>query len=159
MNKFDAIQKHLTESNIPFELIHHKPTHSVVEGLAEIGIEASQGFSSLLMNADGKFIMILRRDDNQVSFGKVKKQLKIKNLTFATKEEVFEITGCNIGYVSPYNPEIPTYIDEKILEKDYVYGGSGSPEHDLKLKPADLMKLSSATPLDIGKDLRRNIKF
>ena len=151
-NKFEALKEYLHEQLINHELIQHKPIFSVEDGLKELSINASQGFSTLILNADGKFIAILRRDDNQMSFGKIKKALKIHNLQFATKQEVVDISGCEVGYVSPYNPNIETFVDEKILEAEYVYGGTGSPEFDLKIKPTDLVKLANATLLNISKE-------
>ena len=153
MNKFADLQAHLKYENIPFELIFHKPIFSMEEGLKEIGIEAAQGFSTLIMKADGQIISLIRRDDNKVSFSKIKKLLQVKNLEFATKAEVLEFSGCEVGYVSPFNPGVKCYLDEKLLEQDFVYGGTGSPEHDLKIAPIDLVKLAQAEIINLNQEV------
>jgi len=151
-SKFDKLKQYLIDNQFSFELIHHKPIFNVVDGLNEIGITSSEGFSTLIMSADGKYIAIVRRDDNKLSFGKVKKLLKINNLTFAEKEKVLEITGCEVGYVSPYNPNLKTYIDESITEQSFIYGGTGSPEYDLKITPSDLVKITNGELINLKKE-------
>ena len=96
------------------------------------------------MNADGKFISIIRRDDKKLSFKKIKKLLGVKDLRFADREKVKELTKCDIGYVSLLNESFQPIFDDSILERQFVYGGTGSPEHDLKIQPNDLVRLTNA---------------
>jgi prolyl-tRNA editing enzyme YbaK/EbsC (Cys-tRNA(Pro) deacylase) len=102
------------------------------------------------MNADGKYISVLRRDDKKLNFKKIKKLLRVKNLCFAHREKIKKLTNCEVGYVSLLNEELESIFDESILEKEFVYGGTGSPRHDLKIRPKDLVKLTNAQVADIS---------
>mgnify|MGYP001617498518 CR=1 FL=1 len=139
----------LDAKGLSYEIIQHKPITTVEEGLKELGIEAADGVSTLIMDADGKYISIIRRDDRKLSFKKVKKLLGVHNLKFADREKLKELTNCDIGYVSLYNEGFTPLFDETISERSFVYGGTGSPEHDLKIQPSELIKLTSAQVVDI----------
>jgi tryptophanyl-tRNA synthetase len=60
-----------------------------------------------------------------------------------------EVTACEAGYVSSYNPELYTLMDKSILGKDIVYLGTGSPEYDLKITPKELLKFTKAKVADV----------
>jgi prolyl-tRNA editing enzyme YbaK/EbsC (Cys-tRNA(Pro) deacylase) len=139
----------LTILNLRHEIIEHRPITTVEEGLKELGIEAADGVSTLIMKADDTYISIIRRDDKKLSFKKIKKLLKVHDLAFADREKLKELTQSDIGYVSLYNQGFEPLFDSSILEREYVYGGTGSPEHDLKIKPKDLVTLTNAQIVDI----------
>jgi prolyl-tRNA editing enzyme YbaK/EbsC (Cys-tRNA(Pro) deacylase) len=150
---FEANLSRLTQQldakQLEYEIIKHRPITTVEEGLEELGIEALDGVSALIFRADDRYISVIRRDDNKIDFKKIKKLLKVHNLQFATREKVNELTGCDVDYVSLYHPDFQPLLDATIIERDYVYGGTGSPEHDLKIRPQDLVTLTSATVADL----------
>jgi len=49
-----------------------------------------------------------------------------------------------------HKQRIKTVIDEKVLEKEFVYGGGGTEKHLLKISPKDVQKLTDAIVADIG---------
>jgi prolyl-tRNA editing enzyme YbaK/EbsC (Cys-tRNA(Pro) deacylase) len=148
--KLEELKSALTKANIPHEIVVHPPITTVQEGLDYLGITASQGVSTLVFIADGKPVSVIRRDDQKLSFKKVKKLLGVKNLMLASRKELQDLTGCDIGYVSLYNPGLSPVMDETILEQAQVYGGTGSPEHDLKIAPQELVRLTGAQVADIA---------
>lgn len=149
INKLEQLKNALTDADIPHEIIAHPPITTVQEGLDYLGIQAPQGVSTLVFMADGKPVFIIRRDDQKLSLKKIKKLLGVKNLAFAKRDELRTLTGCDIGYVSLYNPGPSPIMDETILDQEYVYGGTGSPEHDLKITPRNLLQLTQARTADI----------
>lgn len=151
-NRLDQLKARLEKLDISYDIISHKLITTVEEGLKELGIPATDGVSTLIMSADGNYISIIRRDDHRISFKKIKKLVKAHDLRFADREKVKELTGCDIGYVSLYNEAFQPLMDATILERTYVYGGTGSPEHDLKIQPKDLALLTNAQTVDIVDD-------
>jgi prolyl-tRNA editing enzyme YbaK/EbsC (Cys-tRNA(Pro) deacylase) len=147
--KLTQLTTALRNMAIEHEIIAHPPIATVEEGLAFLGISAAQGVSTLLFIADGKPVSVMRRDDQKLSFKKIKKHLGVKNLAMASRDQLRSLTGCDIGYVSLYNPGLPPIMDATILEQAYVYGGTGSPEHDLKITPMDLVRFTSASIADV----------
>lgn len=149
MNKFEETKKSLLEQNIKHELIKHPPIKTVEEGLAFLGITPDFGVSTLLFKTEKGYGAVLRRDDNQIDTEKLKKAAGVEKLAFCSASEVKNISGCEIGYVSPYNPGIQIVMDKTILEKDLVYLGTGSPEYDLKIIPKELERFTNAIAADV----------
>ncbi len=148
-NKLEELKRALEKADIPHEIIVHPLITTVQEGLDYLGITANEGVSTLVFMADGKPVSVIRRDDQKLSFKKIKKILGVKNLMLVSRQELQELTGCDIGYVSLYTPNLSPVMDETILEQVHVYGGTGSPEHDLKIAPRELVKLTGARIADI----------
>ncbi len=145
------LEKALKKLNIKYSLIEHEPIKTVEEGLKFLGIKPENGVSTLLLKVDDSFCLVFRRDDHRLDYGKIKKHLKIQNVRVANAKEIEEQLGYKeIGYVSLYNPKFKPLMDESLFEVDYLYGGSGSPNFDLKIKPGDLQKLTKAQKADIA---------
>lgn len=149
--KFEITKNALKELNVPHELIQHPPIKTVEEGLAFLGITADQGVSTLIIETDKGLFALLRRDDHQIDLDKVKKILNVSKISFCNPSKIQEVTQCEVGYVSPYNPTLSVLADELIAEKDYIYLGTGSPEFDLKIAPKNLFTFTNAKTADIIK--------
>ncbi|PYQ51959.1 MAG: hypothetical protein DMF59_06270 [Acidobacteria bacterium] len=82
----------------------------------------------------------------------VSKLMGIKRLSFASAEETKAVTGQAIGGVTVFGlPDaIPLYIDNRIMENDYVIVGGGNRSTKIKLAPADLRKIPQAKTADIA---------
>jgi prolyl-tRNA editing enzyme YbaK/EbsC (Cys-tRNA(Pro) deacylase) len=76
----------------------------------------------------------------------------IKRLSFAPAEETKEVTGQLIGGVTVFGlPEsVPLYIDERVMERDYIIVGGGNRSTKIKLSPAHLTRLQRASVADIA---------
>lgn len=149
--KFTETKLALEKSGLSYELIKHPPIKTVEEGLAFLGISAGQGASTLIINTDKGLFTLLRRDDHQVDLDKIKNILGVEKVNLCRPSQVLEITQCEVGYVSPHNPTLSIIADETILEKDFIYCGTGSPEYDLKITPQNLIKFTQAKTADITK--------
>lgn len=147
-SKFEVLKAFLTQNNINHVLTKHPSFNTVEAGLAFFKITPDFGMSSLLFKADDAFVVVLRRDDHQIDNSKLKAILSVKNIRLANKSEVLEITGAEVGSVSPYNPGIKTLMDPSLLEKDLVHCGSGSLEYDLQISPKDVANFSEALVVD-----------
>lgn len=74
----------------------------------------------------------------------VKKLLKVKNMRFATPEEVLEVTGCLPGAVPPFGSVfgISTIVDESLrLQGDTINFNCGLRTHSMRLKVEDYLGL------------------
>ena len=142
-DKIEQIKKELDSFGVDYEIIRHPPIATVEEGLKYLNIGAEDGVSTLLFKANGKFVVIYRRDDHHLDLKKVKKFLGISNLQIATEQEISEQTGASKG-ATPMINGLESLMDETILSRKFVYGGTGSFEHDLKIKPQDLLRVTKA---------------
>ncbi len=144
------LKKDLDNFGQEYEIIKHPPIQTVEEGLRFLNIGAEDGVSTLVFKADGKFIVVFRRDDHHLDTNKIKKHLKISNLEMATPEEILEKTGGPKG-ATPMITNLFSLMDKTILERKFVYGGTGSFEHDLKIDPRVLQQITQAEAGDFVK--------
>ncbi|MGG0838448.1 proline--tRNA ligase [Bacillus paralicheniformis] len=92
----------------------HTPSVKTIEEVAAfLGISPSDCMKSMLMKADGRFVLVLTRGDHEVNDIKVKNLLQAETIEFASAEEVAEITGTEPGFVGPVglDREIEIFAD------------------------------------------------
>ena len=88
------------------------------------------------------------RGDTRLSYKKIRRELHLKNLCLASPEEVKQVTGSEVGYVSLFNPGIATIIDDRLLQMGSIFGGCGIPHFTLKIDSRDLIALTQAMVFD-----------
>jgi len=82
--------------------------------------------------------------------GMVRRRLGVRKASFASGDETTEITGMQIGGVTPYGlPNgLPLWIDSRIMSVDRVIVGGGSRDRKLLVPPASLAALHDAEIVD-----------
>ncbi len=78
--------------------------------------------------------------------GVVRKKIGVKKASFASADETRELTGMEIGGVTPYGlpSELPLWIDARIMDVPDVIVGGGSRDRKLLVPPASLAALPNA---------------
>ncbi len=144
--------KVLTDLGIENEIAEHPETKQISEVLNYLHLKFSDCVPTLIMKGDGCYHAIIIRGDCKIDFKKIKKALDINDLRFATPEEFTEFTGLPLGAARVYTPNAETLIDPKVLEKEYLFGGSGRFNCSIKYKTADLAKIAKSKIVDVTKD-------
>ena len=73
----------------------------------------------------------------------VRKKLGVRKVSFAGADETREITGMEIGGVTPIGvpADIPIWVDRNVMNMDYIILGGGNRTSKLKVNPAVLSQL------------------
>jgi len=129
MDRETAVTRYLDENEIPYRLFqHHGSIHSLEDAAEERGQRPGQIIRSILFRlAQGEFLMVLVAGPQQISWRSLRSYLDISRLTMASEEEVSEVTGYQIGAVSPFalpNP-IRILVDESVFLEEEISIGSG----------------------------------
>ena len=73
-----------------------------------------------------------------------KKLIKVKNIRFATPEEVFKVTGCLSGALPPFgstfNEKVPTFVDSSLQEFESINFNCGLRTHSVQMLFSDFKK-------------------
>ena len=87
--------------------------------------------------------------------GLVRRRFGVKKASFASAEETIEITGMEIGGVTPYGlPDgLPIWIDSRIMACEHVIVGGGSRDRKLLIPPESLAALPNA---EVVEDLAKS---
>jgi prolyl-tRNA editing enzyme YbaK/EbsC (Cys-tRNA(Pro) deacylase) len=73
----------------------------------------------------------------------VRRLMGVPRASFASAEDTIALTGMLIGGVTVFAlpPELPIYVDERVMALDYVILGGGSRSLKIKVSPAVLDRL------------------
>jgi len=138
------IKEILSEKNIPFEEFEHEAVYTCEEAAAVRGLEsAGQGIKCLIFGTEmGKFILVLNPGDKKIDTKKIAKLEKVSHLFLATPEKVERISGVPIGCVAPFGLKttLKTYLNEELLENEFLYFNPGDHTKTIKIRAADLPK-------------------
>jgi len=77
----------------------------------------------------------------------VRALLGVSKVSFATAEETKILTGMMLGGVTVFAlpPDLPIYVDDKLMARDWVILGSGSRSSKIKISPDVFRRLPNAT--------------
>jgi prolyl-tRNA editing enzyme YbaK/EbsC (Cys-tRNA(Pro) deacylase) len=87
-----------------------------------------------------------RLDVNRV----VRKRLEARRVSFASADETRDITGMEIGGVTPIclPDELPLWVDQRVMDADYVILGGGNRSSKIKVLPRVFEHVQSCTIID-----------
>ncbi|MBI3379921.1 tryptophan--tRNA ligase [Candidatus Gottesmanbacteria bacterium] len=146
--KVKKYSEELKKLGIEHEILKHPQLVSVEAVQKYLGYGLEDAGATLVIKVDDKFIAIIRRGDTKLDNERVKKYLGVANLRMANEEEFTKLTGVPSGAASVYIPSLPTYIDKKIFEKEYINAGSGSLLYTFRYKTSDLKKIPGIKVVD-----------
>ena len=106
---------------------------------------------SLILRKDSSFFLCLVSGDKRCSLNKLKKILKIKDISMASADKVKEITGFTIGGVSPIGSinKLETFIDQNLNRFKNLYAAAGHPNAIFKINFLSLKNITSGKIMDI----------
>ncbi len=142
LKKFDNNQK---------VLILETSARTALEAASSLGCEVGAIVKSLLFKAENKFILCLVSGDKKASLNRIKKNLKIKDLSMASADEVKNTTGYTIGGVSPLGHlnRLDIFIDNSLNRFEHLYAAAGHPNCVFKINFIDLQKITSGSIKEI----------
>jgi len=136
------VSQALRAMGIPHRLFRHPgPIHSLEQAAQERGQSPEQVVRSILFRQDADtFVMVLIAGPQQIAWRRLRHYLGQPRLTTASREEVSQVTGYELGAVSPFGLPSPLRIlaDESIRQPAELSIGSGMRGTTVILRTADL---------------------
>ncbi len=75
--------------------------------------------------------------------------LGVKKASFASGDQTKELTGMQIGGVTPFGlPDIPIYIDAKVMSNSEIVLGGGNRSTKVLLDPKELLKMPNVEVIE-----------
>jgi prolyl-tRNA editing enzyme YbaK/EbsC (Cys-tRNA(Pro) deacylase) len=117
------------------------------------------------LDASGNCILVASKDDPPVLAAcvvlattkldvnkRVRKLLGVRRLSFASPELTREVTGMEIGGVTPFAlpPGLPLHLDARVADLDRVIVGGGSRRLKLSVDPAALLAVGGGYVEDLA---------
>lgn len=80
----------------------------------------------------------------------VRRTLEVKKLSFAPAELTEELTGMEIGGVTPFGlpPTMPILVDSDVMARSWIVLGGGNRSSKLRMQPAGLTELATVSVIE-----------
>jgi len=140
----------LDSNNVTYRLLpHDEPVYTVAAAVAQRGVNQYEMVKSILLrDKNRRYVMACVTGDARLDPKAVRAHLgdNWKRLSFASAEEIQEITGYIQGAVAPLclPEDVPIVFDTAIVKCKRVNISSGDPLAGVELEPQDLIMLADA---------------
>ncbi len=147
---FESIRIMLDSRGIAYRTVHHDPTHTSEESANIRGEELKVGAKAILMKCDNAFSLFVISAARKIDSKAIKTLLRLKSLRFATREELFDLTGLEPGAVPPFGRPIldfDLYADPSVFANERVAFNAGSLTDSIIMPAADYRRVAGAHEL------------
>jgi Cys-tRNA(Pro)/Cys-tRNA(Cys) deacylase len=154
LNQYDRkLYDYIVQRGIKAEhMVFEKSCHSVQEAADAVGASPEDLVKNIcLVDDSGSLIVAIVKGEDRVSTKKVGQALGIAPPRPASVEEILEKTGYPCGGVPSFSYNARYLVDQRVMEKEYVYTGGGSEYSLIKITPAELVKANGAQVVNIRK--------
>ena len=117
-----------------------------------LNCEVGAIIKSLVLRANGNFLLCLVAGDKRCSLNKVKKLIAKKDVCMADAEQVKSQTGFSIGGVAPvaHLSKLNVLIDKSLQRFQNVFGAAGHPNCVFKVSYGQLVKITNGSEKEIS---------
>ena len=125
-------------------MVGHTPT--VVDAARELDVDTDQIIKTLVFRIDDRFLLVINNGTARVDRKKIAAAMGVgrNRVKLASPEEALDITGFIVGSMPPFGhrQKLPTLVDPAVTRMDLIFGGGGDIDAMLKLKPAELLRVT-----------------
>jgi len=119
----------LTDMGITHQVFEHaKPPRTLEQAAEERGQRPEQVVRSILFRVSrDEYLMVLMAGPGRIDWKNLRKVVGKSRLSMASKEEVLQVTGYELGAVAPFGlPEqLRILVDESVIHQQEISLGSG----------------------------------
>jgi Cys-tRNA(Pro) deacylase len=119
----------------------------------ELGVPEHSVVKTLVFQDDRKQpFLVLMHGDLEVSSRGMARVLGVKSTGPCALADAERFTGYRVGGISPFATRraLPVYVERSVLDLDRLYINGGRRGFLVSLRPADLLRVLCATPVDVG---------
>lgn len=115
---------------------------TVKQAAEELGVDEALIIKTLVViTPEGPLLAILD-GKSRLNLAKLRGRL-------ARPEEVRKLTGYEVGEVPPVGIKMRTLVDERVLDREVIYGGGGSKRRLIKISPRAIVEYQKAEVTDL----------
>ena len=152
------ISEELNKLEIHYEITDIDPQYSDTKEFCEkYSVNPENVINSLLITSKGatpKYAMPVIQATRRIDVNhKLKNLTGFKRLSFADSEKTKNITGMELGAVTPFglqDMDICLYVDKPIMNLDYIILGGGVRSKKVKTTPDIFKKIQYSSIVDIS---------
>jgi prolyl-tRNA editing enzyme YbaK/EbsC (Cys-tRNA(Pro) deacylase) len=153
----DRVLEVLRGLNLPHQVIEIDPDHADTAAFCEkYGYPPEQAANTIIVASKKEprrycacvVLATSRLDVNH----RVKKLMGVSRASFATAEQMHELTGMLVGGVTPLGlpPELPLYVDSRVMRPGWVILGGGGRHLKIRIAPEVFLRLGAEVVEGLG---------
>ena len=145
----------LVSNKVDFKFLKKRPTHHAAEASRASGVALSEIVKTIVfVDQDSKPMIAVVTGDCNISRHKLQDWAKSKSVRIAPDDVARAATGYPTGGIPPvgHKKELPVFIDERVVRHEYVWCGGGARSKLVRLRSADIVRLTSAVVCNISTD-------
>ena len=149
---YQKIIELLNGAGVKYEIMEHEPVFTSEQAAKVRNESINSGAKSLLLRINKKFVLAVLPGGRRLSSKKIKDTFQVKELRFATPQEVRDIMGCEIGACYPFGKifGVETIVDESLSKNKIISFNPGVHDKTIKLSPKDYLSIADAKIDDIS---------
>jgi Cys-tRNA(Pro) deacylase len=125
----------------------HPKAETCEESARHSDLDKGQIVKTLVFRGEN-FFAVLAPGDSRVDEERLE-ELRGEDVRMANPDEVEQSTGYVIGGVSPFDLEIPVYMEESLTEYNRVRPAAGSRNVGVEISPEELAETNNAEVTDL----------
>ena len=146
----------LDKAGVEYEVLEHAHTERAADEAEALGVAPEEVAKTLVLATPGGNVRAVLPASERVDFGKVAELVgtgKKKVHLLAEDDLKRDYPDFDLGTVPPFGGQKDDVIvDARLAERDSLVLEAGSHERSVRLKSADLVRLSGAQIADISKE-------
>lgn len=136
---FPKVEELLKRHSTPFTVLRHEPVFTSEQAAAVRGVALGSGAKALVVKAGDGFVLLVLPADRKLDSKKAKAALGVRDLRFANKEEVAQLTGLQPGSIPPFGSlfGLATHCDPALGEHATINFNAGDHSISVSMAYAD----------------------
>ncbi len=141
------LEAYLKEHDVWYRLIDKPETIHTKDAALHTGIDLERITKTLIFLSDEKPVAVIVPGNRRVNITKLMETLKTRDVKLVPFESAKEYSGYDPGGTPPVNHKnvTQTIIEKTLIDYKTIYGGGGSRDKLIEMKPEDVVRLTNAT--------------
>jgi Ala-tRNA(Pro) deacylase len=145
MSTLKLIRELLIKSGVEFVEMQHQPTSTSEQAAQVRGVDLEIGGKALLIKTDQIYRLFVLSAALKLDSGAIRRFLDVRRTRFATREELYQLTGLVPGSIPPFgHPVLPfdLFVDESIGRNQTIAFNAGSLTHSIQMSVDDYLRVA-----------------
>ncbi|CAK7024055.1 MAG: hypothetical protein DELT_03331 [Desulfovibrio sp.] len=143
MMNLEQLKEYLTENKVVFELQEHEEPLAGAKDAAKY-FDAELVTAVYAINTErGLAAMVVNASRTSMDTESINYVLGYKVSGMADPKIVKQATGYEAKFLPLIGHGLPILFDKGMTIHDYIYGSTGDPNHTIKLRPEDVIRLNT----------------
>jgi Ala-tRNA(Pro) deacylase len=145
----------LDEAGVEYELLPHAHTETAAAEAKALGVAPEDVAKTLVLATPGGYVRAVLQASERIDLHKLRDHVEGgKRIHLASEEDLErDYSDFELGAVPPFGGDRnPVLVDSRLAERDQVVLEAGSHEQSVRIRTADLLKLTEAQVVDLVQD-------